>query len=118
MEFYLLLDRDRRPRPVSCAALAGLFRALKGRTRLVVLNACSSRPQAEAVAEEVDCVVGMGRAISDGAAIDFAASFYRALGFGRSVRNVFDQARVAIRRKDLCGLSALPPAAREIARGA
>ena len=39
----------------------------------------------------VDCVVSMNRTISDQAAIKFAASFYGALAFGKSVRKAFDQ---------------------------
>src|SRR5262249_8273838 len=39
----------------------------------------------------VDCVVSMNRSISDRAAIKFAASFYGALAFGRSVQKAFDQ---------------------------
>src|SRR5260370_20342798 len=38
----------------------------------------------------------MKRAIGDDAAITFAASFYRAIGFGRSVREAFDQGRTAL----------------------
>jgi hypothetical protein len=92
----ILLDKDRKPKPVNREALAALFRVLKGQIRLVVLNACFSRLQAESIAQEIDCVVGMGKAIGDQAAITFAASFYRALGFGASVQNAFDQAVVAL----------------------
>ena len=38
----------------------------------------------------------MNDAIGDEAAIIFAASFYRALGFGRSVQQAFDQGKVAL----------------------
>jgi hypothetical protein len=38
----------------------------------------------------------MNDAIGDEAAIIFAASFYRALGFGRSVQEAFDQGKVAL----------------------
>jgi CHAT domain-containing protein len=92
----ILLDRDRQPKPVSQQALAALFRALKGKIRLVFLNACFSRAQAEVIVQEIDCAVGMSRAVGDQAAITFAASFYRALGFGASVQNAFDQAKVAL----------------------
>ena len=47
------------------------------------------RPRA--LAEAVDCVVSMNRTITDWAAIKFAASFYGALAFGRSVQKAFDQ---------------------------
>jgi hypothetical protein len=55
----------------------------------VVLNACYAERQAEAISKYVPCVIGMSSAISDEAAIIFAASFYRALGYGQSVNNAF-----------------------------
>ena len=44
----------------------------------------------------IDCAVGMKKAIGDNAAIVFAASFYRAIGFGRSVQEAFDQGKTAL----------------------
>jgi hypothetical protein len=38
----------------------------------------------------VPCVIEMSTAISDEAAIKFAASFYRGLGYGRSVNSAFE----------------------------
>jgi hypothetical protein len=70
----ILLDNRGNPKPVSQAALVHLFRTLKDNVRVVVLNACYSRPQAEALAETIDCTVGMNRPIGDAAAIVFAAS--------------------------------------------
>jgi hypothetical protein len=92
----MLLDASGNPKPVSKAAMKQLFKALKDNIRVVVLNTCFSRPQAEAITEVIDCAVGMNKAIGDQAAIVFAASFYRALGFGRSVHEAFDQGRTAI----------------------
>ncbi len=81
-----------QPRGVSKSALVNVLRACdEGNLRLVVLNACHTRSQAEALTEIVDCVVSMNRTITDRAAIKFAASFYGALAFGRSVRNAFEQ---------------------------
>jgi hypothetical protein len=77
-------------------ALSHLFRILKDKVRLVVLNACSSRPQAEAISKTVDCTIGMNRPIGDAAAIVFASSFYRGLGFGRSVKESFELCRAAL----------------------
>lgn len=95
-EELILHDDNDLAKPVSLAALRALFTALKDNIRLVVLNACYSRPQAEAIAEVIDCAVGMNKAIGDQAAIVFAASFYRALGFGLSVKDAFDQGCVAL----------------------
>lgn len=74
---------------VSPKTLTRVFRALKDRVRCVVLNACWSAKQAEAIVREIDCVVGMSRAIGDAPAIAFSAGFYRALGYGRSVETAF-----------------------------
>ncbi len=75
---------------VSSAALADLFRVLKDRIRIVVLNACYSKEQAEAIVEEIDFVVGMADSIGDEGARVFAAAFYRGLAFGKTVQTAFD----------------------------
>jgi hypothetical protein len=92
----ILLDNDRNPKPVGKEALVSLFRVLKDDIRVVLLNACYSRPQAEAITQVIDCAVGMGKAVGDRAAITFAASFYRALGFGRSVSEAFELGKVSL----------------------
>ncbi len=97
----VLEDRNGRPKPVSAEAISGLFRALKDNVRCVVLNACFSALQADAIVKEIDCVVGMSPAIGDEAAIQFASGFYQALGYGRSVRTAFELGRSEI------GLAAL-----------
>ena len=79
------------------AALEDLFRVFRGDIQVVVLNACLSVPQAQAIAAVIGCVIGTGREISDEAAMTFSASFYRALAFGRSVQAAFDQAHVALK---------------------
>jgi hypothetical protein len=81
---------------VNSTALTSLFVALKDNVRVVVLNACYSRAQAEAITSVIDCVIGMNSAIGDRAAAVFAASFYRAVGFGRSVQESFEQGKVAL----------------------
>jgi len=68
-----------------------LFTTLKGTIRLVFLNACYSREQGLALVESIDCVIGMEESIHDDAATAFASSFYRAIGFGRSIQEAFDQ---------------------------
>ncbi len=69
--------------------------------RVVVLNACYSEVQAKAIVAEIDFVVGMTESIGDKAARLFAASFYRGLGFGRSVQTAFDLGVNAIKREGL-----------------
>ena len=77
----------------------------EGNLRLVVLNACNTRPQAEALTEVVDCVVSMNQTITDRAAIKFSASFYGALAFGRSVQKAFDQGVARLRAEGIAEAS-------------
>jgi CheY-like chemotaxis protein len=79
-----------RIQPVSARALGQLFSVLKGNIRCVVLNACYSEDQARAIAQHIDCVIGMSKSISDPASVSFSAAFYQALGFGRDVKTAFD----------------------------
>ncbi len=93
----LLLTGDRgEDKAVNVEALQMLFSTLKDNVRVVVFNACFAHAQADAVAEVIDCAIGMNDEISDEAAIAFSGSFYRALGFGRSVQEAFDLGKVAI----------------------
>lgn len=86
----ILEDNNGKSHPVSPRALSQVFSVLKDNVRCVVLNACYSEHQAQAIAQHIDCVVGMSKAIGDTAAISFAAAFYQALGYGRNVKTAFD----------------------------
>jgi TPR repeat protein len=85
-----------RPHRVDAEALTWAFQAYSGDIRVVVLNACYSLPQAQAIAGVVGCAIGTTHAISDAAAITFASSFYSAVAFGDSVQAAFDKARAAL----------------------
>ncbi len=91
-----LVEGERLPKPVSPVAIKALFQVFKDNVQVVLLNACFSQIQAEALKDVIDCVIGMNAAIGDQAAIVFAASFYRALGFRRSVKEAFEQGKVAL----------------------
>lgn len=97
----ILEDEEGASQPVAAPALNRLFAVLKDNIRCVVLNACYSAEQAQAIAASIDCVVGMSDTIGDEAAMRFAAAFYQALAFGRSVRTAFD---LGIGQIDLTGL--------------
>ena len=58
------------------------------------MNACYSEEQAKAISKHVDFVIGMSRAISDEAARVFSISFYSSLGFGKSIEDSFELAKV------------------------
>ncbi len=80
---------DRGGMIASITAVARLIAHASGRIRCVVLNACHSAALAEAVAEHVDCAVGMTSAVPDDGAVAFAWGFYHALGQGESVAAAF-----------------------------
>lgn len=86
---------------VTADALTKMIKSTVASTRLVVLNACYSAVQADAVCSVVECVVGMDGTIPDDAARAFAVSFYRALGYRRSVANAVEQAIATLAGKQL-----------------
>jgi hypothetical protein len=92
----ILEGKNGEPKPLGQAAFLALFRALKDNIRVVVLNACFSKDQAAAITETIDCAIGMNKEIGDQAAITFAASLYRAFGYGRSVQTAFDLGKASL----------------------
>jgi hypothetical protein len=87
---------DGHPRLVSATALEATFSAAGGSVQLVILNACYTEAQAQALLAHVDCVVGMSGAILDDAARAFAVGFYGGLGERESVEAACKQGRAAI----------------------
>ncbi len=67
----------------------------------VLLNACYSEVQAKAIAQHIPYVIGMNQAIGDRAAIEFATSFYDALGAGESVDFAFRLGKNAMQMVDI-----------------
>jgi hypothetical protein len=96
-EGSLLMVGSLGPVEVPPNTLKELFTTLKDNVRLVVLNACYSKKQAEAISEVIDCVIGMNNAITDEAAIKFIAALYSAIGFGRSIQGAFEQGKLSIK---------------------
>ncbi len=72
-----------QPQLVSERALSKLFELFADEIDCVLLNACYSAVQARGIAQHIGSVVGMSKAIGDRAAIEYAVSFYDALGGGR-----------------------------------
>jgi CHAT domain len=82
-------------------ALARLFESCADSVKCVVLNACYSEAQANAISQHIDYVVGMKKAIGDESAIKFAVGFYDALGAGRGFEVAYKFGCIAI---DLKGI--------------
>jgi len=92
----ILQDDAGLSKPVSKAALVKMFKFVSSRTRVVIFNTCFSSQQAKEVSNHIDATVGMKTSIGDEAARIFSASFYSAIGFGKSVNEAFEQARIAL----------------------
>jgi hypothetical protein len=78
------------------APFAKLLHHFKDKLKCVVLNACYSEVQGEAIRQEVDYVIGMKSAIDDESATSFAVAFYDAVFAEAAFRTAFDIACTAI----------------------
>jgi DNA-binding NarL/FixJ family response regulator len=92
---------DGRPQFIPAAALEESFAAAGAAVSVVVLSACFSESQISALAERVECVVGVGGAIRDAAARAFSIGFYGGLGDSESVGAAFRQGLAAMRLQEL-----------------
>jgi WD40 repeat protein len=97
---------DSEGRLVSPQALQETFGAAGSSVRVVVLDACYSAADAEALLAHVDCVVSTHGALRDDAARSFAIGFYGGLGERESIATAYKQGCAAI------SLESLPDAAR------
>lgn len=95
----ILEDEQGYVHAVAPDALAETFRLLRGEIRCVVINACYSQPQADAIARHVEGVVGMAERIENTAATTFSAAFYRALAAGQDVQTAFELGRNQIQHE-------------------
>ena len=80
----LLLNSDEgQEQLVGTEALSGLFSlcARQFNVECVLLNACYSQEQANAIVAHIKYAIGMNQEIRDDAAIAFSIGFYRALGY-------------------------------------
>jgi formylglycine-generating enzyme required for sulfatase activity len=93
----LFEDNTGKHKLVDAEALAGLFELFADQVECVLLNACYSEIQAQAIAQHIDYVIGMSDEIGDQAAIEFAVGFYDALGAGRTVEFAYKLGCNAIR---------------------
>jgi uncharacterized protein YjbI with pentapeptide repeats len=86
---------------VSNSALADLFEVFKDSVECVLLNACYSLEQAEAIRQHIPYVIGMSQAIGNQAALEFAVGFYDAIGAGRSIEDAFKLGCISIELKGI-----------------
>ncbi|MBD2033828.1 hypothetical protein H6F76_01975 [Leptolyngbya sp. FACHB-321] len=81
---------------VGAENLSNLFELFSRSVSCVLLSACYSEEQANAIVTHIDCVIGMNQEIQDRAAISFSEGFYRALGHRSSIEKAFEFGYAAI----------------------
>lgn len=90
-------DELGQARSVDPEALGALFELIAEQVDCVIMNACYSAVQADAIARHIKYVIGMTKEIGDKAAISFAIGFYQALGAGKSIEEAYKFGCVQIR---------------------
>jgi HEAT repeats/CHAT domain len=97
-ETGIVLENDRgKAKLVSTQAIANLFKLVADQgLECVILNACYSEIQAEAIAQYIPYVIGMSDSILDKTALKFAIGFYDALGAGWSYEKAYEMEKNAI----------------------
>jgi hypothetical protein len=100
-EGILVEDEQGKAALVPSDALASLFALCSEHIECVLLNSCHSHVQAESICQHIPYVIGMKKAVGDEAAVEFAAGFYTALGFGKSIEQAFAFGKNAVHLYDL-----------------
>jgi len=90
-------DSDGHAKELSNSDLAQLLRISSDRIRLAIFNTCDSAEQALLACDHIDAAVGMNNPINDDAAKVFAGQLYNTIGFGKSLSEAFEQAKLQVK---------------------
>jgi hypothetical protein len=88
----MLFDENDKPYGANKITIERLFGRYRGDIRLVVLNACYSRGQAELIYKHIESVIGVDKTIGDEVALQYALNLYRSLRDGIPIREAHDAA--------------------------
>ena len=86
----LFTNEAGKQQAVTVDGLKEVFKVHKEYVRCVVINSCASKEFAEAIAQVIDCVIGMSEAIKDHSAMVFSSAFYKTLSYRESVGKAFE----------------------------
>ncbi len=78
---------------VSNQGIARLFKKYANKIECVILNACYSKVQGEAINQHINHVIGTKGAIRNDAAIAFSKGFYESLADGESIASAMEDGR-------------------------
>jgi hypothetical protein len=100
-EGFVCDDDTNKMRLIPTNALANLLKQYSGVVRCVILNACSSEPQAEELVKHIDYVVGVKGTISDNAALAYVKGFYTALFAGKDFPDCHELGKASIQLENI-----------------
>jgi SNF2 family DNA or RNA helicase len=86
---------------VSPKLLSEIFALCSDHVSCVLLNACYSRKQAEAIVKHIPFVIGMHGSIDDESAIAFSTGFYRAVMADKAIEKAFNFGLLELKLHDL-----------------
>ncbi|WP_216725642.1 CHAT domain-containing protein [Thiorhodococcus drewsii] len=92
----VLQDDTGETKLISLRSIAEMFKVVSSGIKLVVFNTCFSANQANEIVAHISSAIGMNTSVGDDAAQVFSAQLYSAISFGKSIRESFDQAKVAL----------------------
>jgi hypothetical protein len=97
-ELCMINNKTKKIIPIPTKALTSLFKNIKknGNLRLVFLNSCYSKEQAEIIVKHIDYVIGMNNEINDDTARTLSQQFYASFATGATVEEAFDDAKVMV----------------------
>jgi len=96
-ELYMVDADTKGDKIIPYEALSLLFDTVKeDNLKLVFLNSCYSKVQADAILESIDYVIGMNDEIEDDSAKTLSTQFYSSFVAGVSLVNSFKQAKVEV----------------------
>lgn len=88
--------RGTQRRQLDKQGLSSLFALYNTHVRLVLLNESFTRTQARSISEVINYSIVIGTELGDEGDVTFAGAFYRALGFGKSIRAAFESAKAEL----------------------
>ena len=99
----LLEDDSGQSQFVTAQSLSDLFELFADCVECVVLNACYSDIQSQAIAQHIPYTIGMTQAVGDRAAKEFSLGFYEALWEGQDIPFAFEYGRRRISMQGMTG---------------
>ena len=97
----LVEDEQGKSQLLSTESFRRLLALYNKDIQCVLLNACYSQHQAEAIVQHIDYVIGMNDAIGDKAAIKFSIAFYDSLAVGELIPRAFEIACTSLDLQNL-----------------